>query len=101
MLDETLFSSMHDFIIRDDRSKFTSMDGSVVIKLRVLSGELAQARREHPTIFKGHIASPLGFSDVIDPGALSGNLLSASDIRDTRCSSAHFAALMLPCSSIS
>lgn len=41
---------------------------AAIVKLRLLSGELQQARREHPTIFKNPIASPLGFSDVIVPG---------------------------------
>lgn len=67
-LDEPAFAKTHDFIIRDERAKFGPVDGYAIVKLRTLTGELQQARREHPTIFKGPIASPLGFSDVIAPG---------------------------------
>lgn len=45
---------------------------AAIVKVRLLSGELQQARREHPTVFKNPIASPLGFSDVIVPGRWLG-----------------------------
>lgn len=52
--EEEQFCSLHELIIKGQNGKFTSLDRSkcVYIRLRVLQGDLAQAKKENPLLFK-------------------------------------------------
>lgn len=82
--EEKDFFQLHEFIIKKQNNKFSSLQGQpnygIVISFKLLHGELSQVREEYPILFKNiSLTKKLGFPDIILPGDVRNDLYITLD----------------------
>lgn len=85
--EEKDFHQLHEMIIRKTSGKYSPLNANgpsgtygIVVSVKLLHGELLQARQEQPLLFQGTtITRKMGFPDIIMPGDVRNDLFVVLD----------------------
>lgn len=84
--EEKDFHQLHEMIIKKSSGKYSPINANsnnsfgIVVSIKLLHGELFQARQEQPLLFQGTtITRKIGFPDIIMPGAFRNDLFFVLD----------------------
>lgn len=85
--EEKDFNQLHEMLIKKTSGKYSPISGSGIINsygigvsVKMLHGELVQARQEQPLLFQGAVITrKMGFPDIIMPGDVRNDLFLVID----------------------
>lgn len=88
--EEKDFHQLHEMIIKKTSGKYSPINATgpnstygIVVSMKLLHGELLQARQEQPLLFQGAtIAHKIGFPDIIMPGDVRNDMFFCLDHGD-------------------
>lgn len=84
--EEKDFYQLHEMLIRKTSGKYSPINGNgnnsygIGVSMKMLHGELLQARQEQPLLFQGAVITrKIGFPDIIMPGDVRNDLFLVID----------------------